>query len=206
MIENTHAEEPTAVSRGREVASLILAELGIQPEPDDNDYSYYRKAAEIKRIDGTVWDAVMDVIPLQREILKRLLNLLRMPDDVLMMADKYNVPERALREVLPLPEEMQLDMVLRIIEQGYTSEDVQIVRKNPKSAQSPAASRPKPAAYKAAGKVRSLYSFLLKEGIEGNTSEIATELAGKIKDDRELYVLADVLESLAAQLRLRFRD
>jgi hypothetical protein len=204
VIENIHAEEPTAVSRGREVASLVLAAMSIDPDPSETDYAYYRKAAEIQRIDGDIWESVMKIIPLQREILKRLLNLLRMPEEALILADKYEIPERALREVLQIPDSQQVEMVIRIIEEGYTSEDLQIIRQQPKRSQKTAA-KPQSAAFKAASKVRSLYNFLIREGLSDQTSEIATEIAVKAEDDRDLFNLADALDSLAAQLRLRAR-
>ena len=203
VIENTHAEEPTAISRAREIASLILAAMSVDPDPNESDYVYYRKAAEIQRIDGEVWESVMQIIPLQREILKRLLNLLRMPEEALVMADKYEIPERSLREVLQLPESQQVGMVIRIIEEGYTSEDIQVIRQQPKRSQK--VSKPQTAAFKAASKVRSLYSFLMREGLSDHTSEIATEIAVKVEDDHDLFNLADALDSLAAQLRLRAR-
>jgi len=203
VVENTHAEEPTAISRSREIAALILAALNITPEPEDTDYSYYRKAAEINRIDGEIWDAVMAVLPLQREILKRLLNLLRMPEEAVILADKYDVPERALREVLPLPESQHIEMVSRIIEEGFTSEDIQMIRQQPKKSSAP--SKPQSAAYKAASKMRSFYNFLTREGLHARTSEVATEIAVRAVDDQDLFDLADALESLARQLRLRTR-
>ncbi len=205
VIENIHAEEPTAVSRGREIASLILAALNIEPDPDASDYAYYRQAAEIQRIDGQIWDSVMEVIPLQREILKRLLNLLRMPEEALILADKYEVPERALREVLRMPESQQVEMVIQIIEEGFTSEEIREIRQQARKP-SRQARAPRSAANRAAGKLRSFFNFLLQEGLDTNTSEIATEIAVKIKDDRDLFDLADALDSLAAQLRLRARQ
>lgn len=145
----------------------------------------------------------MQIIPLQREILKRLLNLLRMPEEALVLADKYEIPERALREVLRIPESQQVEMVIRIIEEGFTSEDLQAIRQQPKRSRT--AAKPQSAAYKAAGKVRSFYNMLIREGLSDQTSEIATEIAVKVEEDEDLYNLADALDSLAAQLRLRAR-
>ena len=124
VLENRHAEPPSSVEQACEVASLILAELGIAPAPDlDDDFEYFRQA-RAQRMPAGLWDKIMPVMQLTRPRMVQLLNILQLPSQLLDLADRYRLPERVLREVLSLPRD-QWERMLRIsVQSQLTSEEV----------------------------------------------------------------------------------
>jgi hypothetical protein len=105
VLENRHAEAPSAVGQACEVASLILAELSIKPEPDLNDeFDFFRRVHD-QRMPAGLWDRLMPIMQLTRPRMVQLLNILNLPSPLLDLADRYRLPERVLREVLSQPAE-----------------------------------------------------------------------------------------------------
>jgi len=124
VLENRHAEPPSAVEQACEVASLILAELAIQPDRSNNDdYDYYR-AARAQRMPAGLWEKLMPVMQLTRPRMVQLLNILQLPSNLLDIADRYRIPERVLREILSLPREQWDRMVKQSAHSQLTSDEV----------------------------------------------------------------------------------
>ena len=124
VLENRHAEPPSAVEQACEVASLILAELGILPSGlIEDDFDFFRQA-RAQRMPAGLWDKIIPVMQLTRPRMVQLLNILQLPSAMLDLADRYRLPERVLREVLALPRD-QWERVLRIsVQNKLTSEEV----------------------------------------------------------------------------------
>jgi hypothetical protein len=124
VLENRHAETPSSVGQACEVASLILAELGITPDPKTTDeYNYFRQARS-QRMPAGLWERIMPVMQLTRPRMVQLLNILQMSTPLLELADRFRVPERVLREVLALPPEQWERMLRTSIQNEMTSEEV----------------------------------------------------------------------------------
>jgi len=59
VLENRHAEPPSAVEQACEVAALILAEMGVRPEADlADDYDFFR-IARTQRMPTGLWDRII---------------------------------------------------------------------------------------------------------------------------------------------------
>ena len=124
VLENRHAEPPSAVGQACEVAALILAELGIQPDPNISDDFEYFRLARSQRMPAGLWDRIMPVMQLTRPRMVQLLNILQLPTPLLELADRHRLPERVLREVLSL-QPGQWERMLRIsIQNQLTSDEV----------------------------------------------------------------------------------
>ncbi|TLN05028.1 hypothetical protein FDZ74_13925, partial [bacterium] len=66
VLENRHAEPPSAVGQACEVAALILAELGMQPDAAiGDDFEYFRQARG-QRMPTGLWDRIMPIMQLTR--------------------------------------------------------------------------------------------------------------------------------------------
>ena len=66
VLENRHAEPPTAVSQACEVASLILSEMNVEPDININDeYDYFRKARS-QRMPAGLWEKIIPIMQLTR--------------------------------------------------------------------------------------------------------------------------------------------
>lgn len=124
VVENRHAEPPSAVEQACEVAALILAEMNVQPDPDVRDeYDFFRQARN-QRMPAGLWDRVIPVMQLTRPRMVQLLNILQLPSPLLDLADRYRLPERVLREVLALPRDQWERMLRASIQHQLTSDDI----------------------------------------------------------------------------------
>ena len=124
VLENRHAEPPSAVEQACEVASLILAELGILPEHDlADDYDYFR-IARTQRMPAGLWDKITPIMQLTRPRMVQLLNILQLPTPQLDLADRYRLSERVLREILASPRDHWERMVRLSIQNQLTSDEV----------------------------------------------------------------------------------
>lgn len=124
VLENRHAEPPSAVEQACEVASLILAEQGIDPEPGlEDDFDYFRQARN-SRMPSGLWEKLMPIMQLTRPRMVQLLNILQLSTPQLDLADRYRLSERVLREILSAPRE-QWDRMIRLsIQNQLTSDEV----------------------------------------------------------------------------------
>jgi len=121
VLENRHAEEPTAVGRACEVAALILAELEIHPDPGVQDeFDYFRQATG-RRMPVGLWDKIIPIMQVSRVQLEHLLKILNLPDRLLDLADRHRLPERVLREVLRMPEADWETLLVAAIKQKLTA-------------------------------------------------------------------------------------
>ena len=59
VLENRHAEPPSAVGQACEVASLILAELGVAPQAATADEFEYFRQARAQRMPPGLWEKIM---------------------------------------------------------------------------------------------------------------------------------------------------
>ncbi len=124
VLENRHAEPPSAVEQACEVAALILAELGMTPEEDlADDYDYFR-IARTQRMPTGLWDKLMPIMQLTRPRMVQLLNILQLPSAQLDLADRYRLSERVLREILSAPRDQWERMIRLSIQNQLTSEEV----------------------------------------------------------------------------------
>ncbi|HSV85462.1 MAG TPA: hypothetical protein VLH85_02735 [Levilinea sp.] len=124
VLENRHAEPPSAVGMACEIAALILSETNIQPDPDVVDeYEYFRQA-RAQRMPVGLWDHITPIMQLTRPRMVQLLNILHFPSPLLELADRYRLPERVLREILSLPQSQWERILKTSIQNSLTSEEV----------------------------------------------------------------------------------
>ena len=137
VLENRHAEPPSAVEQACEVASLILAEMGIQPEADlADDYDYFR-IARTQRMPAGLWERITPIMQLTRPRMVQLLNILQLPSSQLDLADRYRLAERVLREILSAPRDQWERMIRLSIQNQLTSEEVAEINFPPASVETP---------------------------------------------------------------------
>lgn len=124
VLENRHAESPSAVEQACEVAALILAELNIHPDGKlQDDYDYFRQA-RAQRMPAGLWDRIIPIMQLTRPRMVQLLNILQMPSPMLELADRFRLPERVLREILSQPSGNWEKLIHQSIQNSLTSEEI----------------------------------------------------------------------------------
>lgn len=124
VLENRHAEMPSAVGQACEVAALILAELGVPPIDGTMDEIEYFRQARAQRMPAGLWERIIPVMQLTRPRMVQLLNILQLPTSLLDLADRYRLPERVLREILALPKDNWDRLIQVAIRDQLTAEEV----------------------------------------------------------------------------------
>jgi hypothetical protein len=128
VVENRHAQTPSAVGQACEVAALMLEEMGIEPDPSNEDEFEYFRIALKKRAPRGMWPKIEPVMQHSTRRMQQLLALLQLPSPLLEMADRHRIPERVLREVLSLPEVRWEAAINSAASQSLTSEEVAQLR------------------------------------------------------------------------------
>jgi hypothetical protein len=124
VLENRHAQSPSAVGQACEVAALMLEELGIEPDPAmEDEYAYFKQVLD-KRAPRGLWPKLEPLMQHSTRRMQQLLAILQLPSPLLELTDRHRVPERVLREVLTLPERRWKEAIKTAIQEGLTSEDV----------------------------------------------------------------------------------
>ena len=122
--ENTSREELSAMAMARQLATLLLDLYDIHP-PQDGPVSndWYRQALNhrVPRGEGEALRAALGGI--ERAQFSRMQSLLRLPDAVWELADRYRLEERRLRPVLRLDDEAQQLQVVRLMVERSLSAD-----------------------------------------------------------------------------------
>jgi len=209
VLENRHAEPPTAVSQSCEVASLILAEMKIKPDPDIADeYNYFRQA-RAQRMPAGLWEKIIPIMQLTRPRMVQLLNILQLPSSLLDIANRYRLSERVLREVLSLPEDQWEKMIKMSVHNNLTSDEVsqfaQITITEPTA---PVKRPPKPAKQPGklgTGGLRRFYNALYKLD-EISRSQAMDEIADEIVVSGQSDGLLDLMNELTKLIQVRLQD
>jgi hypothetical protein len=208
VLENRHAESPSAVGQACEIAALILSEIGIQPEYDlyHDEYDYFRKARS-QRMPAGLWDKIKPIMQFTRPRMVQLLNLLQLPSQLLDLADRYWLPERVLREILSLPGN-QWDRMIRLsIKNGLTSDDVVELRnidhETLARGKQPQRSKKPPSMIAASGLRR--FTNVFKKLDEINQAQALDELADELVVSGEAESFLDLLDELSTLLLARLQ-
>lgn len=206
VLENRHAEPPSAVEQACEVSSLILAELGISPDNEIGDDFDFFRLARTQRMPAGLWDRLTPIMQLTRPRMVQLLNILQLPSPQLDLADRYRLSERVLREILSAPRDQWERMIRLSIQNQLTSDEVAEEAATPVS---PEPSEPKPATPVLPDPnrqaVRSARKFILhlSEMDHFAQQEALDEIADTLAQRGQAIAAADIFEELARLLRVR---
>lgn len=124
VIENRHAQSPSAIGQACEVAALMLEEMGIEPDPGyEDEFEYFRIALK-KRAPRGMWAKIEPVMQHSTRRMQQLLAIIQLPTPLLELADRHRIPERVLREVLSLPEAKWPSAIKAAVKEELTSAEV----------------------------------------------------------------------------------
>ncbi len=202
VIENRHAEPPSAVAQAREIAAILLENASISPDPDvDDPYKYFRQALEARRPHKT-WPRLEELMQLSRPRMVQLLNLLNFTTPILEKANRNNMPERVLREILSRPEGDWDSLVTMAIEEGLTAEEVAAAQ--PRDTKK-TKRRTKKRMLPAQSAIRGLRTFARAVSkVDKNTQgDLLDELADEMMVKGEAHTVLQLIEELGRLLRAR---
>lgn len=208
VLENRHAEPPTAVSQACEVASLILSEMNVEPDFNiDDEYDYFRKARS-QRMPAGLWEKIIPIMQLTRPRMVQLLNILQFPTPLLELANRFHLSERVLREILSLPSDQWDKMIKLSIHDNLTSDEVSQYVEPSTSLPSKTTPSVKPA--KQPGKVgtggiRRFYNAIYKLD-EVSRSQAMDEIADEIFVSGQSEGLLDLMNELTKLIKVRLKN
>jgi len=144
VLENRHAEPPSAVEQACEIASLILSELGFLPAEETYDEYEYFRLVRNQRMPTGLWEKITPIMQLTRPRMVQLLNILQLSSPLLDLADRYRLPERVLREILAAPKPQWERLIQLSIQSQLTSDEVAGASSQPETPSGPSPRPPAP--------------------------------------------------------------
>ena len=99
IAENRAYEALTPVGKARAAARIVLESNGIQPNESLDEYSYFRQVLDVRLSDETK-DMLLKTLQLERTYYGRLMKFFELPQDLLEICDRAEMPERVLREIM----------------------------------------------------------------------------------------------------------
>lgn len=210
VLENRHAEEPSAVGQAREIAALILAEVGIEPSADLTDpYEYFRKALSIPRMPRGLWDKMVPVMQVSRPRMEQLLTILTLPTPLLEKANRSRLPYRVLSAILSESPDKWEALVDAAIAGGLRGEDIAEAAAAPSLPLSPEGNpppvsrrlQPADAAFRG---IRGFSRALARVPARGR-AQVMDDLADEIAVRGDAEAMLGLFDELAQLLRARVK-
>lgn len=99
IAENMAYKALTAVGKARAAARIVLESNGITPLPNEDEYAYFRQVAEVRLNDETR-DKLQATLQLERTYFGRLMKFFELPEELMEICDRAEMPERVLREIM----------------------------------------------------------------------------------------------------------
>ncbi|MEJ2606898.1 MAG: hypothetical protein P8Z41_09515 [Anaerolineales bacterium] len=128
IIENRHAENPSAVAQAREIASLIIDRLNVDGTDDFEDpYDYFRQALNPKgreRLPKGFWKDIDNLMRLSKRRMQQMLSVLELPSPLLEKADLHGLSYRVISAVQSAPKEQQEILLNKAIADGLSGDDI----------------------------------------------------------------------------------
>lgn len=211
ILENRHAEEPSAVGQAREIAALILCEVGIQPMADIADpYEYFRQAQAIPRMPRGLWDKMVPLMQVSRQRMEQLLGLLGMPSALLEKANRYRVSERVLRAIISEPAEKWETLLDAAISNALASKDVEEIAADIPVQPAPVGTSPSPVIHRlppADAAFRGIRGFAraLARANPRSRQRVMDDLADEIFVRGDAEATLALLDELGNLLRVRVK-
>jgi len=207
VLENRHAEPPSAVGQACEIAALILAELDIRPDTGLADEFDYFRRAQAQRMPEGLWERVTPIMQLTRPRMVQLLNVLKLPTPLLELADRYRLPERVLRPILSAPQEQRERMLRLSIRNSLTSDEVEDLVRPPEDKSRPHARAAGGAVQPGRIAVSGLRRFAnaLSELDEFTRAQALDEIADELVARHQADDLMTLLEELERLVQVRLQ-
>ncbi len=99
IAENMAYKALTAVGKARAAARIVLEANGIKPLVGEDEYAYFCRVAEMRLSDETR-QALQEMLQLERTYFGRLMKFFELPEGLLEVCDRAEMPERVLREIM----------------------------------------------------------------------------------------------------------
>ncbi len=99
IAENMAYKALTPVGKARAAARLVLEANQIEPAEGEKELDFFRQVTDL-RLNDEVKDILQKNLQLERTYFGRLMNFFALPETSLELADRSEMPERVLREIM----------------------------------------------------------------------------------------------------------
>ena len=99
IAENMAYKALTPVGKARAAARLVLESHQIQPGETESETAFFRRVADV-RLDDETRDLLQKTLQMERTYDGRLMKFFELDEKELELADKSEMPERVLREIM----------------------------------------------------------------------------------------------------------
>ncbi len=212
IVENRHAEPPTAVAQAREIAALLLKKMGFEPDLTIEDpYAYFRKAISFpgrRRLPRGIWGEIEPVMQVTPRRMRQILSILRLPTELLEVADRYDLSDRVMQAVLAEPTEQWAGLINIAVEQSMTGEEIAAMAVRSSSEIAARQNRAPRQRDNARSALRGLRGFSGALSRAGGTRQsiVLGEVADEIVIQEDAANVLNLLEELTSLVRTRLHS
>lgn len=206
IAENIAYKALTPVGKARAAARIVLEANGIQPNESLDEYSYFRQVFEVRLSDETK-DTLLKTLQLERTYYGRLMKFFELPQDLLEICDRSEMPERVLREIMQYDAKYWHAAVHYYAEHdGRTYQDVHAFLERISGREKTRKVRlPTDPATKSARSLKRVFLNLDELPQEDKLGSIADALVSEIDPDDARWII-DQMEQLTEALKVRVNN
>ena len=206
IAENMAYKALTPVGKARAAARLVLESHQIHPGENEAETTFFRRVADVRLDDGTK-DILQKTLQMERTYYGRLMKFFELDEKELEVADKSEMPERVLREIMLYDRALWPDAIAFYAgHEGRTYQDVHAFLERQSGHEAGRKVRlPLDPTTKSARSLRRLLNGIEDLPAEDKPGSIADALLGDV-DREEARQLVARMESLTAAMKRRLES
>lgn len=206
IAENMAYKALTPVGKARAAARLVLESHQIQPVETESETNFFRRVVDV-RLDDETRDLLQKTLQMERTYYGRLMKFFELDEKELELADKSEMPERVLREIMQYDRSLWAEAVaFYASHEGRTYQDVHAFLERQSGHDVGRKVRiPLDPTTKSARSLRRLLKGIEDLPAEDKPGSIADALLGDV-DREEARQLVARMETLTAALKQRLES
>ena len=206
IAENMAYKALNPVGKARAAARLVLESHQIQPGENETETTFFRRVADVRLDDGTK-DMLQKTLQMERTYYGRLMKFFELEEAELEIADKSEMPERVLREIMQYDRALWPDAIAFYAgPEGRTYQDVHAFLERQSGHEVGRKVRlPLDPTTKSARSLRRLLNGIEELPAEDKPGSIADALLGDV-DREEARQLVARMETLTAAMKRRLES
>ncbi|MEN6299299.1 MAG: hypothetical protein ABFD51_05215 [Anaerolineaceae bacterium] len=203
IAENMAYKALTPLGKARAAARMVLEANGLKPDDQQDEFAYFRQVADVRLSDETR-DLLQKTLQLERTYYGRLMKFFELPEDLLEVCDRSEMPERVLREIMQYDQQYWPGAVAYFAEHdGRTYLDVHAFLERATGREKTRTVRlPADPATKSARSLKRVLLNLDELPQKDKVGSLADAIVGEMDRD-EAHKLLSRMEELTQALRLR---
>ena len=206
IAENMAYKALTPVGKARAAARLVLESHQVLPGENETETAFFRRVADVRLDDGTK-DMLQKTLQMERTYFGRLMKFFELDENELEIADKSEMPERVLREIMQYDRSLWADAVsFHASHEGRTYQDVHAFLERQSGHEVGRKVRlPLDPTTKSARSLRRILNGIPELPAEDQDGSIADALLGDV-DRAEARQLVARMETLTAAMKRRLES